>query len=280
MTDLEKEIKNYRILACASVRGEGGTHPRRCLWDICGKPMIQWALEPVIQCKYVDKVVVCTEDRRIRDVVEKLGVKVIDRPLFQARDFPRDYSSGLFRRFLPRSMTQQAPLVYTETSEYVLYWLEEQEKWTPDIYLNVVVNLPLGSVEILNKVIETFFKDKEATEVKTFHPIRHAAWMVNPTTGRLMPLFDLDVLNRQRYPKLYNVGPYHLIGHPQKASSQGRRTAAVFIKTEEGIVVHTEEDLLLARFYMQRRLDNEDKSYGKKEKQKKNRQKINGGEKK
>lgn len=262
MNQLEKEISNYQILACMSVRARGSTHgehPRRCLWDICGKPMIQWALEPVIQCKYIDKIVVCTEDRQIKDVVEKLGVKVIDRPLFQAYAFPRDYMSGLFGRLKSRSITQQASLVYTELPEYVLYWLEKEENWTPDIYLNVTANLPMVSVEIVNRVIETFFKDKEATEVRTFSRISGAPWMLNPTTNRLMPLFDLCPLDRQLYPKLYTSGPYFLIGHPQKSSSQGRRGAAVYIESEEGMDVHTEEDLFLARYYMERRLKRQEK---------------------
>lgn len=257
MNQLKKEIKNCRILACMMVRATGSTHgehPRRCLWDICGKPSIQWALEPAIQCDYIDKVVVCTEDKQIKDVVKELDVTVIDRPLYQAHDFPRDYSQGLFRRFLPRSMTQQAPLIYTETYEYVLYWLEEQEKWTPDIFIHFTANLPLGTVEILNRVIETFFKDEEATEVRTFYHAPYHPWMLNSTTNRLIPLFDLDPLDRQLHPKFYSLGPYHLCGRPLKAFSQGRKVAAVYIKTGEGLDIHTEEDLFLARYYMERRL--------------------------
>lgn len=262
MSQLEKEIKNYQILACMIVRATGsvhGEHPRRCLWDICGKPMIQWALEPVIQCKYIDKVVVCTEDRQIRDVVEKLGVKVIDRPLFQSHDYPRDYTSGLFRQFKTRSIIRQPPIVYTATAEYVLYWLEKEEKWTPDIYLCYQANMPMSSVKTTNRLIETFFKDKEATEARTFYHKSYYAWMINPTTNRLMPLFDLIPFNRQLYPKLYCPGPYILLGCAERSSSPGSRIATVYIEPEEGLDIHTEEDLFKARCYMKRRLLKEGK---------------------
>lgn len=263
MTELEKEIKNSRILACMPVRGAGSTHgehPRRCLWDICGKPCIQWALEPLIQCKYIDKIVVCTEDRQIKNVVEKLGVMVIDRPLFQSYNFPRDYTKGWFKRFAPRVIYQQAPLVYTETRDYVLYWLEEQEKYIPDLLFHAGANRPLGRVEVVNRVIETFFEDEEATTVRTFYRGAMYAWMINPTTNRLMPLFDLIPHDRQLYPKLYDIGPYILHGGPKRSSSAGDRIAAVYITKEEGLDVHNEEDLFLARCYMKRRLEKLDKS--------------------
>lgn len=271
-TKLEKKIKNYRILACMSVRATGSTHghhPHRCLWDICGKPMIQWALEPVMQCEYIDKIVVCTEDRKIRDIVERLGIMVIDRPLFQARVHPRDYSRGLFKRFNPRSITSQAPSIYTEVPDYVLYWLEEeQDGWTPDIYIDFVANQPMGTVEILNRVIETFFEDEEATEIRTFFPLPGNVCMVNPTTGRLMSLFGM-AHDRQLHPKLFSFGPYHLFGHPLKVSSGGISIAAVYIEPEEGSDVHTEEDLFLTKCYMKRRLDRQKKQENKKEREEK-----------
>ncbi|MCC6276365.1 MAG: 3-deoxy-manno-octulosonate cytidylyltransferase [Oligoflexia bacterium] len=44
------------------------------LKPILGKPMIQWVVEGALQSKMLDKVVVATDDRRIAQVVESLGV--------------------------------------------------------------------------------------------------------------------------------------------------------------------------------------------------------------
>lgn len=260
---LKQEIDNNSILVCITVRGSGSVHrtddKRRALWDVCGKPLVQWALESILACEYVNKVVVCTEDRQIKDVVEDLGVTVIDRPLYQARDFPRNYSSGIFRRLRARSLTAQAPLVYTETMEYILYWLDEYQKYTPDIFILAHACQPLSKTSTLNKVIEMFFEDDEAAMVRTFYPLSHYVWMDNPVAGRRIPLWDLDPLDRQLYPRLYGIGDYILWGHPVKASSQGRRVAAVDITVEEAIDVHTKEDLYLAECYMKRRLEKKER---------------------
>lgn len=257
MSSLEKEIQKCRILSFTQVRATGsvhGDHPYRCLWDICGKPMIQWALEPATQCKYIDKVVVCTEDRKIRDVVEGLGVMVIDRPLHQARDFPRDYSSGTFRRFHTRSLMAQIPTVYTETMEYVLYWLDKQQGYAPDIVVQFYANMPLGTLSALNKVIEAFFEDDEATSVRTFYPIPHPLWIDNPFAGYKIPLFDHVPLDRQLYLPVYSVGSFNLRGHPRRIPYRSKKVVGVPIDPEEGLDVHTEEDLFLARCCMKRRL--------------------------
>ena len=252
---LKQEIDNNSILACIQVRGKGSTFPGRALWDICGKPCIQWALEPILECEYINKVVVCTEDRKIKDVVENLGVRVIDLPLYEAHNFPRDYSSGIFRRLKARSLRAQIPTVYTETVEYILYWLDDYQNYTPDIFILAHADQPLSKLSTLNKVIETFFEDDEAAIVRTFYPTTHYLWMENVTTGRRMPMWDMDPLDRQRYPPMYGIGDYVLWGHPRTASSQGRRVAAVDITVEEAIDVHTKEDLFLARCYMKRRLE-------------------------
>jgi len=138
--------------------------------------------------------------------------------------------------------------------EYALYWLEKQEKYTPEIFIMLCAHSPLGTLKILNKVIEAFFNDDKATEARTFYRAPHYPWMENSSIGRLVPMFDVTPLDRQLFPRMYNLGPYAIYGHPRIASSQGRRTSAVYIEPEEGLEVHTEEDLFLARCYMERRL--------------------------
>lgn len=261
---VKQEIENSSILVCIYVRAFGSVHrgddKRRALWDLCGKPLIQWALEPILACEYVNKIVVCTEDREIKDVVEDLGVTVIDRPLYQVRDFPRDYSSGIFRRLKARSLIAQAPLVYSETMEYILYWLDEQQGYTPDIFILAHACNPLSTTASLKRLIETFFEDDEASMARTFYRCPYYVWMDNPVMNRKTPLFDLSPLDRQLYPHLYSLGDYILWGHPRKASSQGQRLASIDITAEEGLDVHTKEELFLAECYMKRRLEKERRS--------------------
>ncbi len=54
--------------------------PGKPLVDIGGKPMIQHVYEKASQSKYIDHVIVATDDERILDVVENFGGKVVMTP--------------------------------------------------------------------------------------------------------------------------------------------------------------------------------------------------------
>lgn len=50
--------------------------PGKPLADILGKPMIQWVYERSCRAKFLDKVIIATDDQRIFDTVEKFGGSV------------------------------------------------------------------------------------------------------------------------------------------------------------------------------------------------------------
>ena len=60
--------------------------PRKNIADICGKPLVQYVLEAADASKYITERYVSTEDAEIKQVVEKIGAKVIDRPKDLATD--------------------------------------------------------------------------------------------------------------------------------------------------------------------------------------------------
>ena len=53
---------------------------------MAGKPLIAYSIEQALQSKRVMKVVVSTDDAEIKDVAQKYGAKVVDRPVELAQD--------------------------------------------------------------------------------------------------------------------------------------------------------------------------------------------------
>lgn len=51
--------------------------PEKCLIPLCGKPMILWVVEAVHRCRNVDRVLVATDDTRIRDTVRAAGWQAV-----------------------------------------------------------------------------------------------------------------------------------------------------------------------------------------------------------
>lgn len=267
---LVREIKKYNITSVTRVRGSGSTfdgHKCRCLWDICGKPMLQWALEVPLASKYVNKVVLHSEDQEILDVGRKIkGVTVIPRPLSEVLTIPRDWNVGVFQRQRPRSLfsgetfsgpayEQSTGPQYAHGRMYCFWYLQEYESFVTDIAVIVPANEPLSTAETLDKLIEAFFLDEEANVAVTLYPIAPSIWTINPITKRPFPLLHEWGLDRQYYLPLYRYGPFMIFGNASKATYMVLfKQAYIIIPPEEGADVHNEEDLALANFYMKRRL--------------------------
>lgn len=265
MKPLEREIKKYHILGWTQVRGKGSLydeHPNRCLWDICGKPSIQWVMEAAKNSKYLDKIAVTTESEEIKKVLREIGgITIVDRPLWTSYNMPRDYTEGTFKRNKPRSLLSREALIYNGTYEYIVYYLEQTEEYIPDLRINITANSPMITAEIIDKVIEKFFQDEELGRVITLYPILPYIHILNPVTGSPFPVVYDEGLNKQLYPQVYRAGPLDLTGLPSKLHDVPLtgNIGSIEILPEEGLDLHNEEDLFLARCCMKRRLLKEGK---------------------
>lgn len=74
------------VLAVIPARGGSKRVPRKNIRLFRGEPLIAWTIYAAMDSKYVDKVVVSTEDAEIAHVARLLGAEVIDRPAELATD--------------------------------------------------------------------------------------------------------------------------------------------------------------------------------------------------
>lgn len=254
--ELKREIRKYEILAPLIVRGKGGTTKDRCLWKLCDRPLIQWGIEALKDSQFVNRIIVVTESENIAKVAEKLRIKVIHRPLDTSLDFPRDYTKGKLRRMKPRSLIHKSEAIYANAQEYALYWLAENEGYIPDLLLILSPDHPLITTKTIDSVIEVFFKDPEAGMGLAIAPADPKYFTINPTTGRLFPVFVdcIQRLDRQEYPPLFQTTGCQIVGLPARAMSAGIKYAHTIVASEETISIHTKEDLFRVEYYIQKHL--------------------------
>lgn len=79
-------MENKKIIAIIPARGGSKRIPRKNIYPFLGKPLIQWSIEACQKSKYISDIYVSTEDAEIKEVSQKLGAKVIDRPPELAED--------------------------------------------------------------------------------------------------------------------------------------------------------------------------------------------------
>ena len=71
---------DQHVVVVIPARGGSERLKRKNIYPIWGKPMIYWAIMAAKQSKYVNAVYVSTEDLEIKEISEKYGAVVIDRP--------------------------------------------------------------------------------------------------------------------------------------------------------------------------------------------------------
>ena len=79
-------FKNKTFLAIIPARGGSKRLPRKNILNLCGKPLISWSIEAGLKSKYIDKVVVSSDDIEILNISNEFKVQVIKRPNELASD--------------------------------------------------------------------------------------------------------------------------------------------------------------------------------------------------
>lgn len=78
-------MKN-KFLAIIPARGGSKRLPRKNILDLCGKPLIAYTVEVALKSKYIDKVVVTSDDEEILQISKEFGAEAIKRPDYLASD--------------------------------------------------------------------------------------------------------------------------------------------------------------------------------------------------
>ncbi len=83
--------KNKTFLAVVPARSGSKRLPKKNLLNLCGKPLISWSIDSAIKSKYLDKIVISSDDNMILDIANKKGVQSIKRPDQLANDSTTSY---------------------------------------------------------------------------------------------------------------------------------------------------------------------------------------------
>ncbi len=74
------------FLVIIPARGGSKRLPRKNILELFGKPLIAWSIEAGLRSKYIDKVIVSSDDNEILSIAHKFGSKTIKRPDCLASD--------------------------------------------------------------------------------------------------------------------------------------------------------------------------------------------------
>ncbi|BCB96329.1 acylneuraminate cytidylyltransferase [Dissulfurispira thermophila] len=79
--------KDKTILAIIPARGGSKGLPRKNIKPLLGKPLIAWTIEQALNSRYIDRLIVSTEDEEIAEISIKFGAEI---PFLRPKELAKD----------------------------------------------------------------------------------------------------------------------------------------------------------------------------------------------
>lgn len=133
-------IENEEIVAIIPARGGSKGIKNKNIKLLAGKPLISYTIEEACKSKYIDRVIVSTDDEKIVEVSLKYGAEV---PFLRPKELAQDDTPGI------------------EVILHAIKWLEEKENYKPKYVMCLQCTSPLRRVHHIDKAIE-MIKEKQA----------------------------------------------------------------------------------------------------------------------
>ena len=223
------------ILGIIPARGGSKGIPRKNIKLLAGKPLIAWTIEEAKKSKYIDRLILSSEDEEIISVAKQWGCEV---PFVRPKELAQDDTPGI------------APVLHAVESL--------QEKY--DFVCLLQPTSPLREVDDIDGCIEKCVSTKALSSISVTEVDKHPFWMYKlKARSKLSPLFPEKSLmaRRQELPKIYmpNGAIYFAnIHHLTKTKSFFTKgTIAHIMQENNSIDIDTKLDFELCEFFLTKR---------------------------
>ena len=174
-----------KILAIIPARGGSKGLLGKNIKPLLGKPLVAWTIERAKNSKYIDKVIVSTDDKEIAEISRKYGAEV---PFLRPKELARDDSPTI------------------DVIMHAIDWFEKRGEYF-DIVVLLEPTSPLRKEDDLDNAIELFIKNIDKADslisIGEVH-LENPHNMKKIEDGYVKPFIkDKNFYQRQQLPKVY-----------------------------------------------------------------------------
>ena len=139
-------FKGHKIIAIIPARGGSKGVPRKNIRSLLGKPLIGYSIEQARSVKWIDRIVVTTDDPAIQNIARRFGADV---PFLRPKSLSKDTSLML------------------PTVLHALDYIEDTEENQYDILVLLDPSNPIRSDSDIQSCIQLLLKDNRTDAVVT-----------------------------------------------------------------------------------------------------------------
>jgi len=227
--------KEKTILGLIPARGGSKGLPRKNIRPLLGKPLIAWTIEQALASKYLDMVIVSTDDEKIAEISRKYGAEL---PFMRPKKLATDEARGI------------------DVVLHAMDQIEENDK-PYDLLILLQPTSPLRTSEDIDKAIELLFLKKAQTIVSVCEVDHHPYWSnILPKNGCMKDFIKAEIMNknRQELPVFYRLNGAIYLAYwdylKEQKSFLGKETFAYIMLQERSIDINKEIDFKLAEALM------------------------------
>jgi len=135
--------KGKKIMGLIPARGGSKGLIRKNVKELCGKPLVAWSIEHGLASKYVDRVIVSTDDQSIADISTRYGAEV---PFLRPKELANDEA---------------------KTIDVIIHALDyfKEVGYVPDYLLLLEPTSPLREVSDIDNCIEALLDNNRAMSI-------------------------------------------------------------------------------------------------------------------
>lgn len=214
------------VLAIIPARGGSKGVPRKNVLNLGDKPLIAWTIEEAKKSKYIDKLILSSDDQEIINVAEKYGCEV---PFVRPVELAQDDTPGI------------APVLHA------LGILPDY-----DYVVLLQPTSPFRSVDDIDAAIEKSYVNEGASVVSVTEANENPYWMYKlGYNGSLMSLMETENIpqRRQDAPKAYVLNGAIFVSTVQnlnrKKTFLTKRTLGYILDSEKSIDIDTKLDVIV-----------------------------------
>lgn len=230
-------FKGNRILAVIPARGGSKGILHKNIIDLCGKPLIAYSIEAALKSKYIDYVMVSTDDEQIAKVSKECGAHI---PFMRPAELASDFSKTIDAVLYSINMLRNNGLFF---SDIVL--LQPTE--------------PLRTVSDINNAIEFYFENGRKSLVSVSEVDDHPLLIRTIRDNKLEPLLNTtSTCRRQDMPQFYKVNGCIYINAVERIkqdTSFNDNEIPYIMEKSHSVDIDDQCDLALAKYYIENKIE-------------------------
>ncbi len=196
------------------------------------KPLIYWTIQSATKCKFIDKVIVSTDSKKIKDISIKYGAEV---PFFRPKKYSGDEANTL------------------DAINYTVKKLEKDKSYFADYIVTLQPTSPLRKKKNIEEAINMILNDKKADSLVSCVNVPHnfSPESLMTSNGKYIKSLSKNKKVDRRQEKKKFIARNGAAIYITKRSKVGRyifggRIIPYFMPLIESIDIDCEDDLRLA----------------------------------